>query len=593
MATRHSLLIPLLVAVGLLFGTAVASAAPQGQAGPPDMARVFVVFDRQPGADEAALVRGAGGSIRHSYHLIPAIAATLPQTAIAGLERNPRVVRIEPVIEAHAVDLATELANTWGVDKIGAGTVHADGSLGRGVKVAVIDSGINYDHLDLGASYAGGYDFANKDADPLDDNGHGTHVAGTVAAVRNGAGVVGVAPEARIYALKVLGADGGGYYDDIVAAIEWCVSNGIQVTNNSYGSSANPGTTVKAAFDNAYAAGVLHIAAAGNEGNVPGNRDTVIYPARWESVVAVAATNSSDTRATFSSTGPAVELAAPGVSINSTLMGGGYGTMSGTSMASPHATGVAALVIASGVTSHTQVRARLQEAVVDLGPTGRDTHYGFGRVDAVKAVGSAPPPANSTPVVEITTPAAGSTFQVDETITFSGTASDAEDGDLSAGLIWTSSLDGQIGTGASVSSSTLREGQHTISASVTDSGGKTGSASISITVGSPPSSPTTAKVESIGYATEGGRNQNAHLRVIGTVVNDQGGPVAGASVSIELYRDGGLYMAATGSTGTDGTVSFKSNNAPAGSYTTKVTNVSATGLTWDGATPDNSFLLVK
>ena len=159
---------------------------------------VLIGFASQPGPSDQALVRSAGGNIKHTYRLVPAIAASLPEGAIAGLLANPRVTRVEPDIEIHAID--AELDNTWGVKRIGAGTVHDAGNKGTGVKVAVIDSGIDYTHPDLDANFdplLRGKDFVNDDDDPLDDNGHGTHVAGSIAAEDNGTGVVGVAPEAR------------------------------------------------------------------------------------------------------------------------------------------------------------------------------------------------------------------------------------------------------------------------------------------------------------------------------------------------------------------------------------------------------------
>jgi len=267
-----------------------------------------------------------GGTIKYVYHLIPAIAASVPESAITELEEDIQVQLVESDMEVHAID--AELDNTWGVKRIGAGVVHNGGNKGLGVKVAIIDSGIDYTHPDLDANYAGGYDFVNNDPDPMDDNGHGTHVAGTVAAEDNdvATSVVGVAPEAGLYALKVLNATGSGSYSDVIAALQWAVDNGMQVTNNSYGSSGNPGPIVKAAFDNAEAAGVLNIGAAGNSGNCFGVGDSVIYPARWDSVVAVAATNIADGVPCFSSSGPDVELAAPGASVTSTLVGGGYGS---------------------------------------------------------------------------------------------------------------------------------------------------------------------------------------------------------------------------------------------------------------------------
>jgi len=314
----------------------------------PNGVKVLIGFKHRPGAAEQNLIRGQGGSIKHTHHLVPAISATLSEAAVARLRRDPNVAVVEIDGLFHKIDIASELSNTWGVNQIGAGTVHANGNSGANVKVAIIDSGIDYTHADLGGCLGagckveGGYDFVNKDSNPMDDDGHGTHVAGTIAANRDGGGVVGVAPDAKLYALKVLDASGSGYFSDIIKALEWAVANGIQVTSNSYGSSSDPGTLVKAAFDNAYAAGVVHIAAAGNSGNCSGNRDSVGYPAKYASVIAVAATAKSNVRPCWSSAGPAVELSAPGVTINSTKLGGGYIEYSGTSMATPHVAGVAA-----------------------------------------------------------------------------------------------------------------------------------------------------------------------------------------------------------------------------------------------------------
>jgi subtilisin family serine protease len=356
--------------------------------------KVFIGFTSNPGPAEEALVRAFGGTVNNTYSIIPAIAAELPERALAGLLKNPQVTVIEPDIEIYAIDTSDytkELDQTWGVKHIGAGLVHDSGSFGANIKVAVIDSGIS-PHSDL-AGISGGYDFVNDDSNPADDNGHGTHVAGTIAALRNGSGVVGAAPEVELYALKVLGASGGGSFSSVIAALEWAVNEGIQVTNNSYGSSGDPGTLVKAAFDNSYASGILHVAAAGNAGNLRGIGDNVGYPAKYASVIAVAATDKNNKRASFSSTGPAVEISAPGVSINSTLFNGGYGTMSGTSMASPHVAGVAALTWAAnkGLTNE-QIRGILQEKAEDLGLSANHQGYGLVRADwaVAEAISSTP-----------------------------------------------------------------------------------------------------------------------------------------------------------------------------------------------------------
>lgn len=398
--------------------TSLGGAAPLAQS--PLMAKVLIAFNIQPGPAEEALVRGVGGDIKYTYHLIPAIAATVPLPALEGLRRNPYVTAVDLDIEVHVID--AELENTWGVQYIGAGTVHASGNKGGGVKVAILDTGIDTNHPDLSYNRACSTNFVAGET-LEDSHSHGTHTAGTVAALDNDRGVVGVAPEVILCIYKVLNNGGSGNYSDIIAALQQAVADDVQVTNNSYGSVGNPGSTVQAAFDNASAAGVLHVAATGNSGNFMGTGDNCIFPARWESVMATAATNQSDTRASFSSTCPEVELAAPGFQIHSTVPGGGFGDKSGTSMASPHVTGTAALVLATYPDwNNDQVRLQLQTTAVDLGDPGRDAHYGYGLVDAAEAEASGsntPPLAHDQSV----------TAAQDTPVTITLTGSDPDDGD--------------------------------------------------------------------------------------------------------------------------------------------------------------------
>jgi len=384
-----------------LFGAvSLASAQPST----PDLARVLIRYRQTPGAIHREQLQTQGASIERSFQLVPAFAATVPTAVLEAVGHLPDVEAVEPDLEVHALG---EIDATWGLVRIGCGPVQSGtypGAvgpvLGTGVRVAVVDTGIDHLHPDLSANFAGGYDFVNNDADPMDDNGHGTHVSGTIAAVRNGAGVLGAAPEADLYALKALGSNGSGSWSGILGALDWCVANRILVANFSLGSATYPGTTVEAGFDNAARAGVLLVAAAGNSG---AGTDTVNYPGKFASVVAVGSTTSTDQASSFSSTGPDVELAAPGSLIYSTTRGGGYGTLSGTSMATPHVAGVAALVISAGIGDangngviNDDVRSLLQATAQDLGFTGRDPVYGFGLVDADAAVaavqGTVPPP---------------------------------------------------------------------------------------------------------------------------------------------------------------------------------------------------------
>ncbi len=349
--------------------------------------RVIVMFKGKP---KPKLITQYRGEIKHKYQIIPAVAATMPEeTAVTSLESDSDVAYIEPDYEVQVTETLP-----WGVDRInaeliwngveGKSDVAPGGNAGSGIAISVIDTGIDYNHPDLADNYEGGYDFVNEDSDPKDDNGHGTHCAGIIAARDNGAGIVGVAPEADLYAVKVMNSEGRGYISDVIAGIDWSVKNNIKIISMSIGSTQDS-TAFRNACDKAYNAGLLLVASAGNRGNADGTGDTVTYPGRYDSVIAVAATDSANNRASFSSTGSDVELAAPGVSIYSTYLNNGYATKSGTSMACPHVTGTAALAWSAYPDyTNVQVRALLQETAEDIGTTGKDDDYGYGMVNAEK-----------------------------------------------------------------------------------------------------------------------------------------------------------------------------------------------------------------
>ena len=564
----------------IFFTALLAAVVLAAQAGAPAIAQaperidVLIGFDRAPGAAERAVVSGLGGRIKHSYRIVNAVAANIPAAAVSALLNNPRVVTVEADIEAHAID--AELDNTWGVGHIGAGAVHDAANKGAGVKIAVIDTGVDYTHADLSANYAGGKDFVNNDDDPMDDHFHGTHVAGTIAAVDNGMGVVGVAPDADIYALKVLDENGSGYFSDIIAAVDWTVANGIQVTNNSYGSSRNPGTIVEAAFANSAALGVLHIAAAGNSGRPNGKGNTVGYPARYASVVAVAAIDSSDTRASWSSTGPDVELAAPGVGILSTYLGGGYASFGGTSMASPHVAGTAALVIAAGYTGAATVRTRLQQTADDLGDAGRDNLYGYGLVDADGA--AVAPSGDLPPTVSIMSPSDG--------VTVSGmvaiTADASDDGSVTEVEFFVDGSSIFVDTASPWSadwdSTSVANAGHTITATAKDDAGQTTPDSITVSVdnGGGGGGGGDMYVSAIDWGQKNFGKGGAFHDIITTVTIGSGdGAVSAASVSMTLcwVGSGSNCWNFGGDTDGSGQVKFTLKHAPDGNYTASVTSV--------------------
>jgi hypothetical protein len=355
--------------------------------------------------------------------------------------------------------------------------------------------------------------------------------------------------------------------------------------------------TLESAVNYAWNQGAVLAAAAGNDGTT-----RKLYPAAYSNCIAVAATDNDDQRVDepgwwASNYGDWVDVAAPGLYVYSTFPNHpyyidkslNYDYGSGTSMSTPFVSGLAALVwdTEHGI-SNSAVRDRIETTADPIPGTG--TYWIYGRINACNAVGGSCSygDVDQPPTVSITSPADPSTFDSGVTILFEGTASDFEDGDLTASLSWTSSIDGPIGTGGSIST-ILSDGSHTVTASVIDSGGNTGSASIGITVGTPPSEPTTLTVSSITYSTDGGRDGKKHLSVTIAVVDDLGNPASGASVSIDLCLDGLSYASWVGTTGTDGTVAFRLNNAPSGCYTTEVTDVTADGLAWDGDTPANVF----
>jgi subtilisin family serine protease len=204
----------------------------------------------------------------------------------------------------------------------------------------------------------------NKTNDPFDDHGHGTHVAGIIAADLNNSGIAGAAPKARIYAIKALAADGTGYISDLITAIDWAITNNLQLLNFSLGTTYDS-SLLRHKIQDAAGRGIIITAAAGNT-----NGGALLYPAAYNEVIAVSATDSKDNFASFSSLG--AEVAAPGVSIRSTVPGGRYATWSGTSMAAPHVTATLALMLANG---QLDVRQQLRDTATDLGPAGKDSYF--------------------------------------------------------------------------------------------------------------------------------------------------------------------------------------------------------------------------
>ena len=318
------------------------------------------------------------------HHRINAISADIPKSTIDKIKKNKKIRYVEDDAYVHLAKkiLQPPQQIDWGVYRVNAPYVW-DSSTGKGVKIAILDTGINRKHPDLTVS--GGINLIGTSSSKKwnDDNGHGTHVAGIIAAHNNSIGVIGVAPDAEVYAVKVLDQYGGGRISDVIEGIEWAVLNDMDIVSMSLGTTEYS-QALNDSSASAYNAGILLVASAGNNGDGNLSTNDVMYPAKFESVIAISAIDQNNMAMSWSADGSEVELAAPGVGIYSTWLDGGYHSMSGTSMAAPFVSGVAALMMQNNAgASPDEVRAAMAYHAIDLGVQGRDNVYGFGLVQAI------------------------------------------------------------------------------------------------------------------------------------------------------------------------------------------------------------------
>lgn len=280
-------------------------------------------------------------------------------------------------ISAACASVNTPQIIPWGVSRIGAPKVWPS-FRGRAVRVAVLDTGIS-PHPDLRVSGR----FNTVEGTPnTDQNGHGTHVAGTIAALNNRFGVIGVAPRARLYAVKAFGAGGTGFTSDIIEGLDWCIRNRMDVINMSFGM-PDENQTIKELIRLAARRGIVLVASAGNSGP---NTTQIDFPARLPQVIAVAASTESNGIADFSNRGPGIGVAAPGVNVCSTIPGRAYDRLSGTSMAAPHVSGSAALLLSKNRRlSNTRLRQALRSTAKRL-PGFSSNAQGAGLVQVQAAI---------------------------------------------------------------------------------------------------------------------------------------------------------------------------------------------------------------
>jgi len=421
-------------------------------------------------------------------------------------KKNPNVEYAEPNFIAQAFWVPNDelYPYQWHFDNDEYGGIHMEAAWelaagDSGVIVAVIDSGVAYEDWEefvdrpgrgqdywityqqapdlAGTSFVPGYDFVNDDAHPNDDDGHGTHVTGTIAQSTNNAlGVAGIAFNTSIMPVKVLNSNGDGTYADIADGIYFAAQNGAHIINMSLGGDS-PSITLENALAYAYDQGVTIICASGNDG-----ADSVSYPAAYDAYcIAVGATRYDEAVAYYSNQGASLDLTAPGGDLNVDQNGDGYGDgvlqqtfgdsptdwgywfYQGTSMAAPHVSGVAALLIAANVaTTPDEIREALQSTAEDKSAPGWDPAYGWGILNAAAALQYSFVP-NTAPVAAFTGPASG---EEDAAVAFDGSGSYDPDGDPLT-YRWDFG-DGSTGAGVSPDHAYAAGGEYTVTLIVND-----------------------------------------------------------------------------------------------------------------------------
>jgi len=283
----------------------------------------------------------------------------------------------------------------WGWYRVKADQAYDSGYHGEGVIVASLDTGVDVDHLDLAANIIDGWNFVDNNDNITDFDGHGTMVAGIVAAIANNSiGITGVAPEVSIMPLKVV-SESGVSWTDVTSAIRYAADNGAKVISMSLGGGYSKlSSAMEAAIDYAYQRGCVLVAAAGNN-----DSSELFYPAAYEQVIAVSAIDEDDQKASFSNYGNYIDFCAPGVNVLTTWKDGTYAYGNGTSFAAPFVTGVVAVMLSKYPSlSNENIVETLRVQAEDLGEAGWDQFYGWGVVDAYDAISLVPVPEFSSAV---------------------------------------------------------------------------------------------------------------------------------------------------------------------------------------------------
>lgn len=397
--------------------------------------------------------------------------AARPEVEFADLDH---VVPAESVVPND-----TYYSSQWHLPKIQSPSAWDITTGSSAVTIAILDTGVDGTHPDLAPKMVPGWNFYDNNSDTSDVYGHGTEVAGTAAAIsNNGSGVASPAWGCQIMPVRISDVNGYGYSSTISNGLTWAADHGARVANISYRMSTDSAVTSAAKYFQSKG-GVVTISA--------GNQSTFDASADNPYVLTVAATDSTDTLASFSNTGNLIDLAAPGVGIYTTARGGGYSSATGTSFSAPVVAGVAALVISAnpGLTA-TEVQDALTQSADDLGAAGWDTSYGSGRVNAAAAVsratGNVAPPDTTPPAVSIASPASGAT--VTGSVSVAVSASD----NVAVASVSLSVDGAPVGTSTAApytfqwATTSVADGAHTLTATASDGAGNSSTSSISVTV---------------------------------------------------------------------------------------------------------------
>lgn len=406
---KKATLLTLLLGLCLVFSFAVSEKALNTTAGKPTLVPNEIIVKFAKSADFTT-IKGKYGLVKKadSYKKgeFVVFKHSNPQAILKQLKNEPGIIYAEQNGYAYACMIPNDPYYSpyqWHMTRIGMEAAW-DINAGSGAIVAVVDTGVKQTLADLaGTSFMAGWDFVNNDNNPLDDEGHGSHVCGTIAqSTNNSVGVTGIAYNATIMPVKVLDATGSGTYDWIANGIIYATDHGADVINMSLGGSSST-TALQDAVNYAWNNGVVVVCAAGNNGV-----STPFYPAAYTNSISVSAINSADAKASYSNYGSTIDICGPGGDdvdrngdgymdgvLQNTFgtTGDGYYFYTGTSMACPHVAGVAALLKSQdGTRTNTTIRSILQNSAEDLGTAGWDQYFGYGLVDAYGALTYSPQP---------------------------------------------------------------------------------------------------------------------------------------------------------------------------------------------------------